>query len=221
MREFMNIRKHLITEFEKLRAAGKDIIKIKSSVSKLFQLITNPNEFAGPIVEAWAHIYFPTFFDEYEPVTPRAQAFWDARVHLGEQKVLLNLKAKARDKETRSRINLSSFDRFLSYYSNVNCEPYYIVLFCYSWSVGLFDLTIHIEELLYCFDLLEIPEENYKIEGASEGSFRVFIAPIPQIARVNFEGTITKHSPTEFVRIIQQLRENYLSRKAEKRAKLR
>lgn len=217
----MNIREHLITEFEKLRAEGKNIVKVKSSVAKLFQLITNPNEFAGPIVEAWAHIYFPTFFDKYEPATSERQAFWDAKVQLGGQSALLNVKAKARDKETRSRINLSSFDRFLSYYSNTNCEPYYVVLFCYSWTVGLFDLTIHIEELLYCFNLLEIPEENYKIEGASEGSFRVFIAPIPKIAKVTFEGTITKHSPTEFVRIIQQLRENYLSRKAEKRAKLR
>lgn len=216
----MNIRKHLLTEFEKLRAEGKDIVKVKSSVAKLFQLITNPNEFGGPIVEAWAHIYFPTFFDKYEPVTPGRQAFWDAHVQLGEQNALLNLKAKARGKETRSRINLSSFDRFLSYYSNADCEPYYVVVFCYSWTIGLFDLTIQIEELLYCFDLLEIPEENYKIEGASEGSFRVFIAPIPEVAEGNYSGEIKKNSPSEFISIIQRLRENYLSRKAEKRAKL-
>jgi len=216
----MNIRKHLLTEFEKLRAEGKDIVKVKSSVAKLFQLITNPNEFGGPIVEAWAHIYFPAFFDKYEPVTPGRQAFWDARVQLGEQNALLNLKAKARGKETHSRINLSSFDRFLSYYSNADCEPYYVVVFCYSWTIGLFDLTIQIEELLYCFDLLEIPEENYKIEGASEGSFRVFIAPIPGVAKGNYSGEIKKNSPSEFISIIQRLRENYLSRKAEKRAKL-
>ena len=201
----MNIREHLIKEFEKLRAEGKDIVKVKSSVAKLFQLITNPNEFGGPIVEAWAHIYFPTFFDKYEPVTPGRQAFWDARVQLGEQNVLLNIKAKARGKETRSRINLSSFDRFLSYYSNANCEPYYVVVFCYSWTIGLFELTIQIEELLYCFDLLEIPEGNYKIEGASEGSFRVFIAPIPEVAEGNYSGEIKKNSPSEFISIIQRL----------------
>lgn len=216
----MNIRDYLIKEFEKLCAEGKDIIKIKSSVAKLFQLITNPNEFAGPIVEAWAHIYFPTFFDKYEPATPGRQTFWDARVQLGEQNVLLNLKARARGKKTRSRINLSSFDRFLSYYSDASCEPYYIVMFCYSWTIGLFELTIQIEELLYCFDLLEIPEENYKIEGASEGSFRVFIAPIPEVAKGNYSGEIKKKSPSEFISIIKQLREDYLSRKAEKRAKL-
>ncbi|MBI4653760.1 MAG: hypothetical protein HY752_02015 [Nitrospirae bacterium] len=217
----MDIREHLITEFKKLCVEGKDIIKIKSSVSKLFQLITNPNEFAGPIVEAWAHIYFPSFFDKYEPATSERQAFWDAKVQFGRQSALLNVKAKARDKETRSRINLSSFDRFLSYYSNANCEPYYVVLFCYSWTVGLFDLTIHIEELLYCFDLLEIPKENYKIEGASEGSFRIFIAPIPEIAKGNHSGEIKKNSPSEFISIIQQLRGNYLSRKKEKRDRLR
>ena len=216
----MNIREHLLTEFEKLRDEGKDIVKVKSSVAKLFQLITNPNEFGGPIVEAWAHIYFPSFFDKYEPVTPGTQAFWDTRVQLGKQNVLLNLKAKARGKETRSRINLSSFDRFLSYYSNANCEPYYVVVFCYSWTIGLFELTIRIDDKLGFSLNSAIPEENYKIEGAAEGSFRVFIAPIPEVAKGDYSGEIKRNSPSEFISIIQRLRENYLSRKAEKRAKL-
>lgn len=216
----MNIREHITKGFKEICTKKGNIINIKSSIPKLFKFITNPNEFAGPIVESWAHINFPTFFDKYEPAEAGKQTFHDAKVKLGKREILLNIKAKARGKETRSRINLSSFNRFQLHYKEKDCKPYYVIIFYYTWKVGLFNLIIHIEKLLYCFDLLDIPRENYKIEGAYEGSFRIFISPIPEVAKAEYSMEIKKNSPSDFVNYLNVLRDRYLSRKKKKNMKL-
>ncbi len=217
----MDLRYYLMNHFDQLKSEGNNVIKITTSIERLFSLITNPNEFAGPIVEAWAHIQFESLFDVYEPSESGKQSFWDARIRFQNTDILLNIKGKEREKVSRSRINLSSFNRFSEHYGKPDCEPYYIGVFQYSWRVGLRELTIRIDGLLYFFDLLEIPKQNLKIEGASEGSFRIFISPIPPVAETNQELLITdKHTPKEFVEIITELRDTYLTRKASKRAKL-
>lgn len=216
----MEIRKHLIKEFNKLCSTGENVIRIQASLPGLFKFITNPNEFAGPIVEAWAHINFPKFFEKYEPAQSGQQEFFDAKVKFSGKDILINVKAKSKEKETRSRINLSSFSRFTFHYSNQNYQPYYIIVFSYSWNVQPSDLIISIDKLIYCFDLLDIPKENYKIEGASEGSFRIFISPIPEIAKTDYGSTFRKMSPRDFVNCILNLKESYLNKKREKRDKL-
>lgn len=216
----MELRKHLIREFNKLCSNGDNVIKIQSSLSGLFTFITNPNEFAGPIVEAWAHINFPKFFEKYESAQSGQQEFFDARIKFGGKEILINVKAKSKEKETRSRINLSSFSRFTIHYSNPNYHPYYIVVFSYSWNVQHSNLIINIDKLIYCFDLLDIPKENYKIEGASEGSFRIFISPIPEIAKADYGFTFEKMTPKDFVNCISNLKESYLNKKRDKRDKL-
>jgi len=213
----MNIREYLATEFNKLCTEGKNIIKIKTSIPNLFKFITNPNEFAGPIVESWSHIYLPTLFSEYESAKAGKQQFYDAKVKLDEKEILLNIKAKARGKETRSRINLSSYKRFQEHYKEKEYKPYYIVIFYYTWKVGLLNLTINIGKLLYCFDLLDIPDENYKIEGSYEGSFRIFISPIPEVAKADYSREIKKNSPSDFINRMDELKEVYLAKRKGKK----
>jgi len=215
----MDLRQHILSEFNRVKNEGKNIIDITSSIEELFHKISNPNEFAGPLVEAWMHINFERSFDVYESAISGSQSFADAKIQFQNMDVLLNIKAKEKGKIDRSRINLSSFNRYSMHYSKESCEPYYIVLFQYSWKAYPKNLMIQIDELLYCFDLLEIPKENLKIEGASEGSFRIFISPIPDIAKTTqgvqntrFQ-TISKYQPNEFVRIITELKSKYSTRK--------
>jgi len=213
----MDLRKYLLDEFSRLKNTNKDIIKIVSEVEGLFNLISNPNEFAGPIVEAWMHMYFENLFDSYEYAKVGSQSFWDAKISFQKTDILLNIKAKEKGKIDRSRINMSSYNRFHEHYSKPSCEPYYIVLFQYSWTISPNSLTVQIDKLLYCFDLLCIPKENLKIEGAFEGSFRIFISPIPDVAKVEpMISAVNKHTPNELNLILEELRENYLARKAAK-----
>jgi len=209
-----NLREYLLTEFNHLNDNKKNIIKINTEVEGLFGLISNPNEFAGPLVEAWTHISFETLFDSYEHAKGGTQSFWDAKIQFHGTDMLLNIKAKEAGKVDRSRINMSSYNRFHEHYSNPLCVPYYIVLFQHSWTTGSNVLSVHIDKLLYCFDLLDIPEENLKIEGASEGSFRIFISPIPNVAKADHPVYIaTKHRPDELIGILEKLKEDYLTRK--------
>lgn len=208
-----NLREFLLEEFRKLQQAGDHVITITSTLTGVFERITSPNEFAGPLVEAWAHIHFSMVFEKYTAAVAGGQEFADASAEYQGQQVLLNIKAKDRRMASRSRINLSSFQRYGIHYTVPNPANYYVIVFEYEWQSSLNELRIIIERLKFTFNLLEIPATNYKIEGSSEGSYRIFISPIPDSARTE-STTYSIMTPMQFLQRLEELRTAYNSRKS-------
>ncbi len=179
------LRLFLNEKFREIEKRGENVITLTCTLDSVFSRITSPNEFAGPLVEAWAHIHLARIFEHYQPAAPGRQEFADARAEYRGQPILLNIKAKDRAMTARSRINLSSYQRYKAHYSQSNPPAFHVVVSEYEWRPRGNELKIIIERLKYAFDLLEIPAEHYKIEGAFEGSYRVFISPFQKAPRQN------------------------------------
>jgi hypothetical protein len=209
----LNFRQFLNENFKFIEQRGENVISLTSNFSGVFDRITSPNEFTGPLVEAWAHIQLSRILGKYNSATTRGQEFADAHAEYQGQPILLNIKAKDREMNARSRINLSSFNRYKSHYSQPDPSAFYVVIFEYEWRPLGKELKIVIERLKYVFDLLDIPPANYKIEGAFEGSYRIFISPIPDNAKTESTrySTIT---PPQFLQSLDDLRDAYVARKA-------
>ncbi len=206
-----NLRQFLSKEFQEIERKGENVISLKSNFP-IFALITSPNEFAGPVVEAWAHIQLAAMLDNYVPAIARGQQFADASADYNGQPILLNIKAKDRLMTSRSRINLSSFQRYAAHYRVPNPTPFYILVCEYAWRLTETELLIIIERFKYTFNLLEIPLGHFKIEGAFEGSHRIFISPIPESAKTE-STTYSIITPNEFLRRLEELRIAYNARK--------
>ncbi|HZQ06764.1 MAG TPA: hypothetical protein VFD70_09300 [Anaerolineae bacterium] len=198
-----SLRHYLSGKFKEIEQRGDNIISLKTNIPYLFKGITSPNEFSGPLVEAWAHIQLAKCFEEYKPAVAGRQEFADASAEYQGQRILINIKAKAREMENKSRINLSSLGRYREHYSKSNPSAFYILVCQYQWHVSENELKIVIEEFKYVFNLLDIPPANFRLEGAFEGSYRVFIAPIPPEAMIE-STTYSTMSPSEFLQILEQ-----------------
>ncbi len=211
-----SLRQYLNGKFQEMKQRGDNIVSLKSNIPNLFEGITSPNEFSGPLVEAWAHFQLAKCFEHYHPATAGRQEFADATVEYQGQLILLNIKAKDREMERRSRINLSSLTRYREHYGSPNPTPFYVLVCQYEWRTSPDELTIVIEGFKYTFDLLEIPSSNYKIEGSYEGSYRIFISPIPSEAMT--ESTIySAMSPNDFLQRLENLKTAYDTNRASKR----
>lgn len=207
------LRLFLNDQFREIETHHENVITLTCDIKGVFSRITSPNEFAGPLVEGWAHIHLSRILEDYAPAAPGKQEFADAHATFRGQPILLNIKAKGREMSARSRINLSSFQRYNQHYHSANPAPYFVLVCEYEWRALANELQIIIERFKYIFDLLEIPPANYKIEGASEGSYRIFISPIPEVAKT--ESSI--HSimtPAQFLQRIEELKMGYDARKS-------
>ncbi len=207
-----NLRQFLSGSFKEISQRGDNVIVLTSNFSSVFERITSPNEFAGPLVEAWAHLQLSSLFAKYVSASAGGQAFADSVAEYHGQAVWFNIKAKSRLKEKRSRINLSSLQRYNTHYSQVNPASFYVLVFEYNWQPLGNTLKIQIEKLKYTFNLLEIPLENYKIEGAFEGSYRIFISPIPKSAETE-STTYSIITAAQFLQRIAELRDLHMARK--------
>lgn len=207
------LRLFLHEKFKEIARRGDNVISLTSTFDGVFDRITSPNEFAGPIVEAWAHIQLSRTLVEYNSAIARGQEFADARAEYQGQQIFLNIKAKDRAMVARSRINLSSYQRYKSHYSQPDPAAFYILVFEYEWQPLGTELKIIIEKLKYTFNLLEIPLSHYKIEGAFEGSYRVFISPIPKNAETE-SSAYAIVTPSEFLARIEELRSAHIARKS-------
>jgi hypothetical protein len=213
-----NLRQFLSEKFKEIILRGDNVITLTSNLSGIFDRVTSPNEFTGPLVEAWAHIHLAKILENYNSAAAREQEFADARAEYQGQSVLLNIKAKDREMNARSRINLSSFQRYKTHYSQPNPPAFYVMLFEYEWRPQGNQLWIIIEKLKYAFNLLEIPVGHYKIEGAFEGSHRIFISPIPESAKTE-STTYSIITPSQFLQRLEELREAYVARKGSRARK--
>lgn len=216
----INLRQYLSEKFKEMQERGDNIISNKNNIPHFFAGITSPNEFAGPLIEAWAHIQLAKILDNYRPATARGQEFADATAVYNGKQILLNIKAKDREMQRRSRINLSSLNRYREYYSQPQPDPFYVLVCQYEWQVFEYELKIVIEGLKYTFDLLEVPLNNYKIEGAFEGSYRIFISPIPEEASTDYP-IKNKAQPYDFLLRLEELKNNYDSNKAARNSRSR
>lgn len=209
----LNLRQFLNHEFKEIKQRGKNVITLTSNFSSVFDRITSPNEFAGPLVEAWAHLQLSRTLASYTSATARGQEFADARAEYQGKPILLNIKAKDRAMTARSRINLSSYQRYKAHYSQSSPASFYVVIFEYEWRPIGSELKIVIERLKYTFNLLEIPTNHYKIEGAFEGSYRIFVSPIPKSAETESE-SYSIITPAQFLQRIEELRLAHIERKS-------
>jgi hypothetical protein len=140
-----NLRQFLNEKFREIEQRGDNIISLTANLSGIFDRVTSPNEFTGPLVEAWAHIHLAEILENYTSATARGQEFADARAEYQRQPVLLNIKAKDREMNARSRINLSSFQRYKTHYSQPNPSAFYVMIFEYEWRPQGKQLLIIIE----------------------------------------------------------------------------
>jgi len=208
-----NLRQFLNENFKEIVRRGDNIVTLASNFAGVFERITSPNEFAGPLVEAWAHLQLSSILKNYHSATAGRQEFADATAEYQGQPIWFNIKAKARAKEKKSRINLSSFQRYNTHYSQLNPATFYVLVFQYDWQPLGNTLKIEIEKLKYTFNLLEIPLNNYKIEGAFEGSYRIFISPIPQSAETE-STSYSMITAAQFLQRIEELRLAHIARKS-------
>lgn len=204
----------------KLIKTKQNVISIKSDLENIFDLIPNPNEFAGPLVEAWGHLKLNVFLDDYESPISGKQTFRDSSFNYKKRKIFLNIKAKSVEKLSRSRTNLSSFKRFYQHYTENSDIPYIVATFIYIPIIKKNEFLIIIRNL-QVFDILEIPKKNFKIEGSYESSFRIFISPIPDFLKKEIYEGRKKMTPKEFLEHINNLRTEYLDKRSSKKVKIK
>jgi len=212
----LEIRNILNTLIKKQR----NIIEIKSDIDNLFKLIPNLNEFSGSLVEAWGHICFADYLDNYNTPETGTQKLRDSSFNYKGNDVLLNIKAKSFEKLGKSRINLSSYKRFYKHYTNKPIKPYIIAVFIYKFEIRKNSYIIKVVDA-YIFDLLEIPKKNLKIEGSYESSFRVYVSPIPEFLKMNIYDGRKIFSAKEFLIILTDIKNLYLEKRANKKVKIK
>lgn len=155
-------------------------------------------------------------FKNYDVPPSGKQTFRDSSLIYKDKKVFLNIKAKSIEKLKRSRTNLSSLDRFIKHYQKKPLIPYIIVTFIYEAVISKNEFIIKIQDL-QVFNLLEIPKENLKIEGAYEGSYRIYISPIPDFVKNGIYQGRSSITPEEFIQVLKNLKINYLEKKGKKK----